>query len=64
MEGKYVVHYSLFGFNYNGFKSYFKFFDDKEELEQFIKLHPNIHKGNYLIFERNKEIESEIGDDN
>lgn len=31
MKPKYVVHYTLFGLKYNGFKSYYRFFETEEQ---------------------------------
>ena len=55
MKPKYVVHYTLFGFKYNGFKSYYRFFEDKESMERFL-MKPNIHRENCIIFRNIDEV--------
>lgn len=49
MKPLYVVHYTLFGAKYNGFKSYYKFLYSYKELLRFLGS-PNIHKENCIIF--------------
>lgn len=50
MKSKYVIFYTLFSTKYDhGFKSQYRFFETKEDLERFIKI-KNI-KDNCMIFE-------------
>lgn len=48
MRPKYVVHYTLFGLKYNGFKSYYRFFETEEQMKMFIEI-KNI-KDSCIIF--------------
>lgn len=50
MDKSYIVAYTLFGFGYNGFKTYFKVFNDYNHAINFIKYHPNI-RNNYCLYE-------------
>lgn len=55
MKPLYVAHYTLFGFKYrSGFKSYYKFFETKEQLDRWLEFKPWI-KENCIIFKNIKE---------
>lgn len=61
MKPKYVVHYTIFGkcyngfHSYSGFKSYYKFFEDKDSMDKFF-FNSNIHKENCIIFKNIDEV--------
>lgn len=49
MKPMYVVHYTIFSKNSWNFKSLYKFFETKEQLDKWLSFHPWI-KDNAIIF--------------
>lgn len=49
MKPMYVVHYTIFPKNSWNFKSLYKFFETKEQLDKWLSFHPWI-KDNAIIF--------------
>lgn len=49
MKPMYVVHYTIFPKNYGTFKSRYKFFESKQQLDNWLNIKPWI-KENCIIF--------------
>lgn len=50
-ERDYMVAYTLFGVRYgNGFKTYYRHFDNYDDAKTFVQYHANI-KDNYKIYQ-------------